>query len=287
MSSSDAAKAIGVIGSGTMGAGIAQVAAAAGFPVFLVDTSLERATTARIRIATGLRKLVDKGKITTEVADETIGRITPSESLYDLQFASYVIEAVFENFETKSEILNDLSAIVPETTVVASNTSSISITRLADSFARPEQVIGMHFFNPVPVLTLVELIRGRQTSDETVQRAREMASAFGKTAIDVRDSPGFVVNRVKMPMIREAIALLEEDVASREGIDDSMKLGAAHPMGPLQLADLIGLDVVLSIMEVIHQDLNSASYDPPILLREMVASGKLGRKSGEGFYVYG
>ena len=287
MSASEDVKAVGVIGSGTMGAGIAQVAAAAGFPVFLVDTSLERATTGRARIDAGLRKLVDKGKTGSEVADGIVDRIIPSESLHDLQFAGYVIEAVFENFETKSEILRDLSAIVPETTVVASNTSSISITQLAGSFARPELVIGMHFFNPVPVLTLVELIRGRQTSDATVQRAREMATAFGKTAIDVRDSPGFVVNRVMMPMIKEAIALLQEGVANREGIDDSMKLGAAHPMGPLQLADLIGLDVVLSIMEVIHNDLSSSSYEPPVLLREMVAAGKLGRKSGEGFYAYG
>ena len=284
---SDETSAVGVIGSGTMGAGIAQVAATAGFPVFLVDTSLERATTGRDKIDAALRKLVDKGKLSPGAASETVGRITPSESLYDLQFTNFVIEAVFENFETKSEIMRDLGAVVAESTVIASNTSSISITRLADCFARPEQVIGMHFFNPVPVLTLVELIRGQQTSDATVERARAMAAALGKTAIDVRDSPGFVVNRVMMPMIKEAIALLQEEVASREGIDDSMKLGAAHPMGPLQLADLIGLDVVLSIMEVLRRDLDEPWFEPPRLLRELVAAGKLGRKSGEGFYLYG
>ena len=277
---------VGVIGSGTMGAGIAQVAAAAGFPVFLVDTSLERAESGRDRIAAGLGMVVEKGKLAQAEADAILERITPSESLYDLQFAGYVIEAVFENFETKAEILNDLGSVIPVDTVVASNTSSISITRLAECFARPELVIGMHFFNPVPVLTLVELIRGRQTSDETADKAREMAKAFGKTAIDVRDSPGFVVNRVMMPMIKEAIALLQEKVAGREGIDDSMKLGAAHPLGPLQLADLIGLDVVLSIMEVLRRDLDDPWYEPPRLLRELVGAGKLGRKSKEGFYVY-
>jgi 3-hydroxybutyryl-CoA dehydrogenase len=277
---------VGVIGSGTMGAGIAQVAAAAGYPVFLVDTSLERAESGRDRIAAGLKKVVEKGKLARDEADAILGRVSPSESLHDLQFAGYVIEAVFESFETKAEILNDLGAILPDDTVVASNTSSISITRLAECFARPELVIGMHFFNPVPVLTLVELIRGRQTSDETTEKAREMAKAFGKTAIDVRDSPGFVVNRVMMPMIKEAIALLQEEVATREGIDDSMKLGAAHPMGPLQLADLIGLDVVLSIMEVLRRDLDDAWYEPPRLLRALVEAGKLGRKTKEGFYVY-
>jgi 3-hydroxybutyryl-CoA dehydrogenase len=277
---------VGVIGSGTMGAGIAQVAAAAGYPVFLVDTSLERAESGRDRIAAGLKKVVEKGKLARDEADAILGRISPSESLHDLQFARYVIEAVFESFETKAEILNDLGAILPDDTVVASNTSSISITRLAECFARPELVIGMHFFNPVPVLTLVELIRGRQTSDETTEKAREMAKAFGKTAIDVRDSPGFVVNRVMMPMIKEAIALLQEEVATREGIDDSMKLGAAHPMGPLQLADLIGLDVVLSIMEVLRRDLDDAWYEPPRLLRDLVEAGKFGRKTKEGFYVY-
>ena len=277
---------VGVIGSGTMGAGIAQVAAAAGYPVFLVDTSLERAENGRDRIAGSLTKVVEKGKLAQDEADAILQRITPSESLYDLQFADYVIEAVFESFETKAEILNDLGAILPGDTVVASNTSSISITRLAECFARPELVIGMHFFNPVPVLTLVELIRGRQTSDETAAKAREMARAFGKTPIDVRDSPGFVVNRVMMPMIKEAIALLQEEVATREGIDDSMKLGAAHPMGPLQLADLIGLDVVLSIMEVLRRDFDDAWYEPPRLLRDLVESGKLGRKTKEGFYVY-
>jgi 3-hydroxybutyryl-CoA dehydrogenase len=277
---------VGVIGSGTMGAGIAQVAATAGHSVFLVDTSLERAESSRDRIASGLRKVVEKGKMTQADADAVLERITPSESLHDLQFAGYVIEAVFESFETKAEILNDLGAILPEDTVVASNTSSISITRLAECFARPELVIGMHFFNPVPVMTLVELIRGRQTSDETAETAREMAKAFGKTPIDVRDSPGFVVNRVMMPMIKEAIALLQEEVASREGIDDSMRLGAAHPMGPLQLADLIGLDVVLSIMEVLRRDLDDPWYEPPRLLRDLVEAGKLGRKTREGFYVY-
>jgi 3-hydroxybutyryl-CoA dehydrogenase len=277
---------VGVIGSGTMGAGIAQVAAAAGYPVFLVDTSLERAESGRDRIAAGLKKVVEKGKLARDEADAILGRVSPSESLHDLQFAGYVIEAVFESFETKAEILNDLGAILPDDTVVASNTSSISITRLAECFARPELVIGMHFFNPVPVLTLVELIRGRQTSDETTEKAREMAKAFGKTAIDVRDSPGFVVNRVMMPMIKEAIALLQEEVATREGIDDSMKLGAAHPMGPLQLADLVGLDVVLSIMEVLRRDLDDAWYEPPRLLRDLVEAGKFGRKTKEGFYVY-
>jgi 3-hydroxybutyryl-CoA dehydrogenase len=277
---------VGVIGSGTMGAGIAQVAAAAGYPVFLVDTSLERAESGRDRIAAGLKKVVEKGKLARDEADAILGRVSPSESLHDLQFAGYVIEAVFESFDTKAEILNDLGAILPDDTVVASNTSSISITRLAECFARPELVIGMHFFNPVPVLTLVELIRGRQTSDETTEKAREMAKAFGKTAIDVRDSPGFVVNRVMMPMIKEAIALLQEEVATREGIDDSMKLGAAHPMGPLQLADLVGLDVVLSIMEVLRRDLDDAWYEPPRLLRDLVEAGKFGRKTKEGFYVY-
>jgi len=277
---------VGVIGSGTMGAGIAQVAAVAGFPVFLVDTALERAEAGRERIRADLRRLVDKAKLTAEEGEMILSRITPSESLQDLQIASYVIEAVFENFDSKAEILNDLGAVLPDDAVVATNTSSISITRLADCYARPEQVIGMHFFNPVPVMTLIELIRADQTSDDTVKTALAMASRFGKTPIEVRDSPGFVANRLLISMINEAISLLEEKVATREAIDETMKLGAGHPMGPLRLADLIGLDVVLSIAEVLEKDLADDKYQPAELLRELVAAGKLGRKSGEGIYEY-
>lgn len=277
---------IGVIGSGTMGAGISQVAAAAGFTVFLVDTSLERATNGRDRIAVALAKLVDRGKIEAAASEAIVGRITPSESLYDLQVASYVIEAAFESLETKCEIMRDLGAILPDDAVVASNTSSISITRLAECFARPERVIGMHFFNPVPVMKPIELISGEMTSAETVATARAMAEAFGKTVIQVRDSPGFVVNRLMIPMINEAVAALDEGVATREGIDEAMRLGLGHPMGPLQLADLIGLDVILSITEVIHGELSDDTFSAPPLLRRLVDEGKLGRKSGEGFYVY-
>ena len=276
---------IGVIGSGTMGAGIAQVAAGAGIQVILIDTEIERPVAAIGKIRSILDRQVEKGKLTAPDVDRLIANVQPSSTFTDLKNTTLVIEAVFEDFETKRAVIGSVCEIAPDA-LFASNTSSISITRLAAQHDHPDHVAGMHFFNPVPLLPLVEIIRADQTSDTTIASITAIATTMGKTPVAVADSPGFAVNRILIPMINEAIICLESGVASREAIDQTMTLGASHPMGPLALADLIGLDVVLSIMEVLHRDLGEDKYRPAITLRRMVEAGRLGRKSGGGFYDY-
>jgi 3-hydroxybutyryl-CoA dehydrogenase len=278
---------IGVVGSGTMGAGIAQVAAQAGYEVTVLDTKYETARAGLAKIASGLARQVERGKLTAADAEAISARLRPSDDYRELATTELVIEAVYEDVETKREVIESVGKIAGEQSFFATNTSSISITQLASFHPRPERVVGMHFFNPVPVMPLVELIRAEQTSDATVDFVLDAATAMGKTVVEVADVPGFVANRILMPMINEAILCLESGVATREAIDLTLKLGANHPMGPLALADLIGLDVVLSITQVLHRELGEDKYRPAVTLKRMVAAGKLGRKSGEGFYVYG
>ncbi|MDQ2684046.1 MAG: 3-hydroxyacyl-CoA dehydrogenase NAD-binding domain-containing protein [Chloroflexota bacterium] len=278
--------AIAVIGSGTMGAGIAQVAATTGFDVILVDRSPELAEAGRTRIESQLNRQVAKGKLTQDDAAGTLARIAPTVGYDRLADVTVVIEAVFEDLDTKRDVIQAVGAATQPGTLFATNTSSISITRLASYHPRPAEFAGLHFFNPVPVLPLVELIQAEQTASSTLDRLESLATRLGKTPVRVSDSPGFVVNRVLIPMINEAILCLEAGVATREAIDATMKLGASHPMGPLELADMIGLDVVLSIMDVLHRDFGDDKYRASVLLRRLVAAGKLGRKSGEGFYVH-
>ncbi len=276
---------IAVVGSGTMGSGIAQVAAAAGFPVVLLDTDIDRPVAAIARIKSILDRQVEKGKMTAESVDALIANLKPSATYSDVEGSSIVIEAVFEDFETKRVVVQRVSEAAPDA-IFATNTSSISITKIAAQHPHPKQVAGMHFFNPVPLLPLVEIIRGAQSSDTTIATLTDLATRMSKTPVAVADSPGFAVNRILIPMINEAIMCLESGVAERDAIDQTMTLGASHPMGPLALADLIGLDVVLSIMEVLHRDLGEDKYRPAVLLRRMVEAGRLGRKSGGGFYDY-
>ncbi|MDR5906912.1 3-hydroxybutyryl-CoA dehydrogenase [Franzmannia qiaohouensis] len=276
---------IGVVGAGTMGQGIAQVAIASGFQVVLcdvVEASLERGQAA---IDKRLAKLVDKEKLDDAERQAALARLTSTTQLDGLAGCQVIIEAAPEDPELKERLFRDLDALAPDA-ILASNTSSLSLTRLAAVCERPERVVGMHFFNPVPVLKLVEVIRAEQTSDATVEAVQDLAERLGKTAVLIADAPGFAVNRLLVPMINEAAFLLQEGVASADDIDASMKLGAAHPMGPLQLADLIGLDVCLAIMEVLQQGFGDPKYRPCPLLRRMVAAGYLGRKSGRGFHVY-
>lgn len=278
--------AIGVIGAGTMGNGIAQVAARAGLSVVMHDVNDELLRKGMSAIDRSLQRDVEKQRITVEEKRQIVSRITPSTELTDVRNADFVVEAITENIAVKSDLFARLDRIVRDEVIMASNTSSISITKLAAATSRADRFIGMHFMNPVPVMKLVEIIRGIATSDETCSTTRELVLAMGKTAIEVNDSPGFVSNRVLMPMINEAIFSLYEGVGSAEAIDQIMKLGMNHPMGPLQLADFIGLDVCLAIMNVLYDGFNDSKYRPCPLLRKYVDAGWLGRKSGKGFYEY-
>lgn len=283
---SDQIQSVAVIGGGTMGSGIAQVIAQAGVPVVLIDRTDADIERALKTIATNLARAVERGKLAPQDAEAARQRITPLTHYEEVRSADLIVEAVFEDFAVKRGVLQALMPHAKEGAIVATNTSSISVTALAAAWPHPECVIGMHFFNPVPIMQLVEVVQGLQTSDDVTKRIAAFARRIGKTPVTVADSPGFVSNRVLMPMINEAIFCLAEGVASREAIDDIMKLGMAHPMGPLALADLIGLDVCLAILEVLHREFGDDKYRPAPLLRKLVAAGKLGRKSGEGFYVY-
>jgi 3-hydroxybutyryl-CoA dehydrogenase len=275
-----------VIGAGTMGNGIAHTAAASGLEVTLVDVAQEFLDRGMKAISANLQRGVDKGKISAGEKAEVIGRIRQSTSVADAAAGDLVIEAILENLAAKSALFRQLDEITPPETILASNTSSISITRLGAVTRRPDKVIGMHFMNPVPVMTLVEVIRGIATSDETYGRVEDLAKRMSKTAIEVNDYPGFVSNRVLMPMINEAIFALYDGVATAESIDGVMKLGMNHPMGPLQLADFIGLDVCLAILRVLQEGFGDPKYRPCPLLVKMVDAGWLGKKSGRGFYDY-
>ena len=277
---------VAVIGAGTMGNGIAQVFAQGGHTVVLRDIDPAVLDRARAQIDRSLGKLAEKGKIAAADRRAALERIRSTTDLSDVAGADLVVEAVVEKIEVKRELFAELDRITAPSTILASNTSSISITKLGAATRRPDKVIGMHFMNPVPLMALVEVIRGQATSDETMATVMDLSRALGKTPVEVNDFPGFVANRVLMPMINEAIFAVFEGVAKPEAVDQVMKLGMNHPMGPLTLADFIGLDVCLAILEVLHDGLGDPKYRPCPLLRRMVDAGWLGRKSGRGFYTY-
>ena len=279
-------KRIGVIGAGTMGRGIAQVCAASGFDVVMSDISADAVAAGLAAIEKQLARAVEKERMSAAEKDAVLSRIETVTGIEEMAGAGVCIEAATENPEVKLELFRSLEAVCREDTILASNTSSISLTKIAGACARPERVIGMHFFNPVPLMKLVELIRALQTSDATFEAAQSLAARLGKTAVAVADSPGFVVNRMLVPMINEAVYALAEGLASAEEIDLAMKLGLSHPIGPLALADLIGIDVCLDVMDVMYREFSDSKYRPCPLLRKMVDAGRLGRKSGRGFYEY-
>lgn len=279
-------KSIGVVGSGQMGAGIAQVAAQSGYSVALADISMAAASAGKQKIANALDKLVEKGKLDSARSAAILERITPVGELAALAACDAVVEAATENVELKKQLFAKLDAACPQASILATNTSSISITTIAAQTRRPERVVGMHFMNPVPVMQLVEIIRGLATDDAVYESTVALARAMGKTVVTSTDAPGFLVNRILIPLINEACFVLQEGVGSAEDIDAGARLGLNHPMGPLQLADLIGLDTCLAIAEVLHRDLGDDKYRPATILRNHVAAGWLGRKTGRGFYRY-
>ncbi|MEY4764089.1 MAG: 3-hydroxybutyryl-CoA dehydrogenase [Pseudomonadota bacterium] len=278
---------VGVIGAGTMGNGIAQVCAVAGIQVTMIDINDAAVQRGLTTLAGSLDRLVKKDKLSQADRDAAVARVKGSTDYADLAQAQLVIEAATENLELKLRILTQIEGIVGPEAVIATNTSSISITQLAAVLKQPARCVGLHFFNPVPMMALVEVIRGMQTNDATCELALSFARAVGKSPITVKNNPGFVVNRILIPMINEAIYVLQEGVASAADIDEGMKLGCNHPIGPLALADLIGLDTVLAIMNVLGDGLGDPKYRAAPMLREMVAAGRLGRKSGQGFFTYG
>jgi 3-hydroxybutyryl-CoA dehydrogenase len=279
-------KTVGVVGAGTMGNGIAQVFAQSGFGVVLVDVAQPLLDRARGTIEKSLAKFVEKGKTSAEDRDAALARLAMTTRLDQLADADYVVEAIVESAEAKRALFKSLDEITRAEAILASNTSSISITLIGAATGRPDRVLGMHFMNPVPLMTLVEMIRGQATSTESMRTASELCAALGKTPVEAADFPGFIANRILMPMINEAIFAVMEGVGTPEAIDAVMKGGMNHPMGPLTLADFIGLDVCLAILNVLHEGLGDPKYRPCPLLRRLVAAGQLGRKSGRGFYSY-
>ena len=277
---------IGVIGAGTMGNGIAHVCALAGLSVVMLDVDEQRVAKGRDAIASSLERLVKKAKLSAAERDAALGRLRGTTDYGALGGGDFIVEAATEDEALKLKILRQVDAAAKNDAVLATNTSSISITRLAAAMKRPARFVGLHFFNPVPLMSLVEVVRGRTTDDATVEAALALAKRLGKTPVVVKDSPGFVVNRLLCPMLNEAVLAYGEGIASAKDIDEAMKLGCNHPIGPLALADLIGLDVLLAVMEVFHREFKDPKYRPAPLLKEMVAAGTLGRKSGRGFHTY-
>jgi len=277
---------VGVLGAGTMGNGIAQAFAVAGYPVTMRDIKPEYVDRGMATIAKSLERLTARGKLPAEARDATLARVRPTTEIRDLASCDLVVEAVLENYDLKAGIIRELDAICGETAIFATNTSSISVTQIAAASRRPDRVVGMHFFNPVPMMQLVEVIRALQTSDAVCGSVITLVDSLGKQARVSKDSYGFVVNRVLVPMINEAVNCVYEGLASPEDIDSMMKLGANHPMGPLSLADLIGLDIVLEIMETLYQGFEDPKFRPSPLLKQMCHAGYLGRKTGRGFFPY-
>jgi len=282
----EAIRVIGVLGAGQMGSGIAQVAAGAGYDVRLSDQTIELATAGKNRVGSVLTKQVEKGKISADVRDSLLSHITPVTSPAGFATCDLFIEAATENFELKVKLLKECDAALPPHAILSSNTSSISLTKLAAATSRPSRVVGMHFMNPPPLMKLIEIVRGVQTSNETHELVSRVATKMGKTVITSKDMPGFLVNRILIPLINEACFALQEGLGTAEDIDTGAKLGLNHPMGPFELADLIGLDTCLFIAETFHREFGDDKYRPSTLLRNLVAAGWYGRKSGRGFYVY-
>ena len=279
-------KKIGVVGAGTMGSGVIQTFAEKDFDVLAFENNTSARSNARDKIQKFITKRVEKGQITNEQSKQTISRVHWCEEIEELRDAEFVVEAVLENFDLKKNLFVQLDQLTSSEVILATNTSSISVTRIATATRRPDRCIGMHFMNPVPLMPLIEIIRGHVTSDDTYKTTEQLAKDLGKTPVEVNDYPGFVSNRVLMPMINEAVYALWEGVGTKEAIDQVMKLGMNHPMGPLELADFIGLDVCLAIMNVLYEGFSDSKYRACPLLKKMVDAGHLGRKSGRGFYQY-